>query len=208
MMQPNLERANQIVKLFCEDGLTGNQIGKQFGLSRERIRQILKRQGINPRECKLLLEYPPRLCPQCNEIISLQKRMLKRKFCSKQCRFVSTHETYHCQECGKAFQLYKKTYCSYPTKKYCSNPCKWQAWAKQRHWTKSFKYQRGHSISHNPFLTLQIGGSIFIEFNPAETQFPVFVKRIYQNGRYWSRKLNMTIHTKLFQRGIRVWRIA
>lgn len=46
--KPPSERAVQMSKLYAEDGLTLQQIGERFGVSRERVRQLIAPFGLEP----------------------------------------------------------------------------------------------------------------------------------------------------------------
>jgi len=81
-------RTTEIIRLRFEEWKTYEQIGKVFNISRERVRQILKAEGIDP-----ALPKPPeeedKVCPVCKTVYSV-KRGRTKKYCSKACRSKTT----------------------------------------------------------------------------------------------------------------------
>ena len=75
--------------------LTLKAIGSRYGVSRERVRQILKRAGAQTRA----LRTPLQPCPVCGESVG---RTAKR-FCSRACYSASIRIMLVCEECGAPF---------------------------------------------------------------------------------------------------------
>jgi len=69
---------------------TLDAIGKEVGVTRERVRQILKKRGL-PTKAK----RTPKLCAACNIRIEAS-----RKFCSPECRKKNSSITFTCSFCG------------------------------------------------------------------------------------------------------------
>ncbi len=76
---------------------TLQQIGNKFGVTRERVRQILKRDGLETRHFRQ--HY---LCNHCRKVI-IGNRGLKPKFCSRVCRSKYYDVELICDGCGKSF---------------------------------------------------------------------------------------------------------
>ena len=73
---------------------TLQQIGNEFGLSRERVRQILNSQG---EETQSLRRVTPQQCQRCGDIIAKN-----RIHCDK-CQYELHHVQVICDQCGKLF---------------------------------------------------------------------------------------------------------
>lgn len=67
------ERDAEIVRLRTEEHLTYKQIGERYGISRERVRQVLRRAGVDTRQSLherwlvVAKSYQPPCCPRCHE---------------------------------------------------------------------------------------------------------------------------------------------
>lgn len=83
-------RADQIVKMRFEDRMTYQEIGDRFGVSRERIRQILIDCGSYAKLPKPP-EFDDMVCSysKCGKVFQV-KRNTKRKYCSPECRSKDT----------------------------------------------------------------------------------------------------------------------
>ena len=120
----NSQRDQQIEALF-KGGLTLQEVGDKYGLTRERIRQVyIKKTGVNiknVREIQQELQYGKSNCEYCGKEY-VQKHKLS-KYCSYECRRECHFYTYNtiniCKVCGLgfSFQLTKRNrsrgiYCS------------------------------------------------------------------------------------------------
>lgn len=75
---------------------TLNEIGAKYGVTRERVRQVLSRAG------KVTSAYHQTyLCIQCGKDMGTEEKL----FCNKQCRYDYGHIKIACSYCGK-FQEY------------------------------------------------------------------------------------------------------
>lgn len=87
--------AQQAIRLRKDNPcLTSSDIGRELGVTRERIRQILARDALPTR--RLHQEY---VCQQCGTTIQQPRR-----FCSLKCRFEYNHPVIECDQCGKLFR--------------------------------------------------------------------------------------------------------
>lgn len=84
-------KRQQVVELRQKNPcMTSTWIADKVGLSRERVRQILKSEG-------LMTKRPPRLCPQCGKTV----RSRRQVYCSWKCRRKDTYIKAACDYCGK-----------------------------------------------------------------------------------------------------------
>ena len=72
------------------DGLTYREIGEKFGVTRERVRQVLKE--LSPELCGHIDSRQRMVCKQCGEVVLKKKRW---EFCSRRCssKYKATHPT-------------------------------------------------------------------------------------------------------------------
>ncbi len=89
-MEITKERRRHFILVLRENGETLDSIGKVFGLSRERIRQIINEGESNPSE---LVEYRK---PKHNKFYGLEGRDYKREM-------IREHFNYTCQMCGRVW---------------------------------------------------------------------------------------------------------
>lgn len=82
------------------------QIGSRYGVTRERVRQILKEAGLPTKaEGNLCYNYPnQRFCLNCGKV---RLYSTQPKFCSAKCRTEYTTIDVVCLQCGMLFQLYQ-----------------------------------------------------------------------------------------------------
>lgn len=96
---------------------TATKIAEQVGLSRERVRQILKKHNERTRK---IAGY----CRTCSNVLTNRQR----KYCSPECRHKDTYVQVSCSVCGKMKEVRAK-YLIGQTKRgyqdfHCSNKCK------------------------------------------------------------------------------------
>jgi len=96
---------------------TLDAIGKEIGVTRERVRQILKKRGL-PTKAK----RTPKLCAVCSIRIETS-----RKFCSTECRKKNSRITFLCSFCGLSVEWPKSVYNAQKRRGYrnihCSREC-------------------------------------------------------------------------------------
>lgn len=87
-------------------------IGDKVGVSRERVRQILKRDGLKTKATSKRKVY---LCLNCGKELDGQRK----KFCSRTCQYEYGHPLVECVECHKLFRVriaqllrYERSFCS------------------------------------------------------------------------------------------------
>ena len=128
-----------MVKMRCDSGLTLQGIGNEFGVTRERVRQVLMGCGIDCRtfpETNRVYNRTEVECEQCGkafEVAAHQVKKQKRYFCGKRCRYEYMHPTFVCDRCGKQFRRVRSQMSvkiggsrrdpRYKGGKYCSEEC-------------------------------------------------------------------------------------
>jgi len=102
MKEHNTKRNLRIVELFIEEHKTLNDIGIEFGLTRERIRQLLvmcvgrdemKAYLVDNqkfRKAKFDNALPERSCPNCGKIF--KSRIKTKRYCSRDCSKEHKHK--------------------------------------------------------------------------------------------------------------------
>lgn len=105
---------------------TLQEIGNRFGVSRERIRQILSTNNIQTKNYKWLLRY---YCLECGTELVGHGRA-NRKFCSVSCCNSYKRITVMCDNCGALFKRrasellwYPNTPAHQPKHSFCSRKC-------------------------------------------------------------------------------------
>lgn len=108
------------------------EIGRHVGLSRERVRQLLKEAGLQAKS----LGHREQLTLRCaicgsENMVFPSKATSKNYACSDACRLDIYHPWVACDNCGR---LERRTLCSLMRagrlghqKLYCSNACKWSS---------------------------------------------------------------------------------
>jgi len=104
------ERNKEIIKLVKE-GKTYQEIGERFGISRQRVQQIAKKEGIKKERKK---KYK---CIVCGKEIKTQ-----RKYCNT-CRENLKKPTFICINCGKFFRRYLSE-AKVKNIRFCSDKCR------------------------------------------------------------------------------------
>jgi len=79
--------------------MTLEAIGERFNVSRERIRQILKKAGL-PTKAQILRKY----CLHCGK----KRKNRYRNYCSKACYHYDTHTLIPCDVCGRLSEYHIK----------------------------------------------------------------------------------------------------
>lgn len=97
MPSRNRDREQQMAAMRRQ-GHTLQAIADQCGLTRERVRQILKRTGVTPPEKE------PRLCPVCGETYQARKRQQHH---NRECMMKSKRQNFTCSVCGVTFTVLK-----------------------------------------------------------------------------------------------------
>ena len=96
---------------------TLDAIGKEVGVTRERVRQILKKKGM-PTKSKRI----PKLCSVCGVRVEAS-----RKFCSPECRRKNSSITFQCSFCGVDVTWARSVYNAQKRRGYknihCSREC-------------------------------------------------------------------------------------
>jgi len=111
--------------------MTLEAIGQQVGLTRERIRQILKKNHVPTRATS---KFPQRKCANCQKplVDTHGHRMYVRSsspaksYCNTQCRQAKLYDYYSCDYCGKLVWKRKKEYKHLKTLSqtfHCSHRC-------------------------------------------------------------------------------------
>jgi len=133
LMAEMTEKREEIKRLRVEEKWTLEGIGNKYGLSRERVRQILKSVGVTG----LPYAYEStRKCTQCKKEVPIIRRphnpFSRNFFCSDKCR-----KDYHtvlltCDGCGKMFTRSKVLVSRNVGQKkfFCSQQCGGRAVAK------------------------------------------------------------------------------
>ncbi len=107
---------------------TLEEIGLVFGVTKERVRQILKRAGL---PTKHLYDYPQHECLNCHRLFG-SYALRNRTFCSDSCRWQYCYPLVKCDFCHIFFRR-RRSYVERTKKRagriYCSQRCfgKWFA---------------------------------------------------------------------------------
>jgi hypothetical protein len=80
--------------------LTTTSIGNEVGISRERVRQILKSSGLQTRKY-----YKRYVCNNCGEKIIPSAEYNSKLFCSRECHDAFYEFSVECAMCGKLFTI-------------------------------------------------------------------------------------------------------
>ena len=125
----NITPRNQIIIDFRLEHpeLTLEAIGKEFDLTRERIRQILKEAEVETKSSTFIQREEERLivpdCIRCGKPVS-KKRL---QFCSMECRYPLGSTTFACAFCGIEKTIRTTTYIERTSrylKLHCSRTCR------------------------------------------------------------------------------------
>ncbi len=98
--------------------MSAAEIARQLGISRERVRQILKKNELTT-DVRIFQE--PNHCVYCKIVIKNNK-----KYCSKECRHLNYLITYTCDYCGAQKTVKKSQYTASRRKsihQFCSHTC-------------------------------------------------------------------------------------
>jgi len=111
---------------------TLNEIGQQVGLTRERIRQILKHNNF---QTKAINKYPTLKCARCQKLITTPKGYTLhvkpdntpgKRYCSVYCRQFGKYDYYSCNYCKKLIWMSNARYKIRTTRNktfHCSKKC-------------------------------------------------------------------------------------
>lgn len=125
-------RKDEVLALVAQrgDSVSLAEIGREVGLSRERVRQIVRKAGSHGGSRG---EQPELICAECGKVFTVRPSRLRqgRRFCSPECSARSQRGTrtpvlaFRCQFCGeiytrKASEVKRGT-------RFCRNVCqgKW-----------------------------------------------------------------------------------
>ena len=113
---------------------TLQRIGETVGVSRERVRQILKAEGLSTKAFRVS-KYPPKVCKYCYKFTENQ-----RSYCNTECRTKAHWVKYNCHYCGDEHSMWK-AYWKRQSKKYknhyCSTSCASKSYWKNRKFEQS-----------------------------------------------------------------------
>jgi hypothetical protein len=123
-----------IADLYSKRGVSQADIGRAFRISRERVRQILTRAGVDTQTIET--EKRKRLWRECSCGKLFYGGDKRRKSCSAKCRSKRHHFVYECELCGKPHTVFKSA-SKRMANRFCSNSCR-GAWL-----SKSLKTKKG-----------------------------------------------------------------
>lgn len=101
MEKQKVERNNEIYNAYTKGNKTLNEIGIEYGLTRERVRQILTSLGYTPRRT-LVSERITNICRYCTRPF-VTPIYLKKDYCSKDCRHRDIFTAIQCKVCQKTY---------------------------------------------------------------------------------------------------------
>jgi hypothetical protein len=115
------EQSIEIAKMRHDNPcLTLQQIGNKYGISRERVRQVLAKQGTTTKH------YIKR---QYSECLNCGKQTTNKLYCTKKCRTDYNQITLVCDNCGKSFNRKKSDIIrtsnneNYKGHQFCNSTC-------------------------------------------------------------------------------------
>ena len=120
-----MQSRNQVRKLrLAQPKSTQYQIAQQIGISRERVRQLLKDMELPTRRPT----NPVRYCPRCKDPIPKERH--KNTHCSQKCYAASCQVTLTCDTCNNQYQVLQRTLTAKIKKNhqycFCSVTCRTQ----------------------------------------------------------------------------------
>lgn len=124
------KRNKELISAYQERSpfVTYELLGKEFGITRERVRQILRSYGVDVDSIKAerhKQKYKTRICKMCKTKFEVSRLVLKgssKICCSAKCRSQFLRKEYKCKKCGKSFIGYKHKQRPYYYQ-YCSHKC-------------------------------------------------------------------------------------
>lgn len=131
---------------------TLQQIGDEFGVGRERVRQVLNLESVETKSLQRLTTG--KKCQRCGEIISGRQR---KDYCSK-CRYELHHVQIVCDQCGKLFWRKASQVLVYPNRKmehnhfFCNRVCFGKWTGKNNGFGKNPRNIKHYSLSLNIIL--------------------------------------------------------
>ena len=102
--------------------ITLQGIGDICGISRERVRQILKESGNETCSYKRIVTYKCLVCGK--EYHPSQRTTTSKKFCSKECRYNYNHPIVECIQCHNLFKISTINQLIRYNNSFCSRTCK------------------------------------------------------------------------------------
>lgn len=86
------ERNKEMARLHTEEGMTFEAIGAEFGISRERARQVIRAQGVSRKDTltSRLVDWACAFCGKTEKLTPSQAD--KRKYCDSKCASRSRYE--------------------------------------------------------------------------------------------------------------------
>lgn len=101
MEKQNVDRNNAIYDSYTKGNKTLEEVGIEYGLTKERVRQILAALGYTPSRT-LASERVTNVCSYCNKSF-ITPIYLKRDYCSKDCRHRDIFTAIQCKVCQKTY---------------------------------------------------------------------------------------------------------
>lgn len=173
---PKRDRTIELLAELCPDGKTGagvlTQIGREVGLSRERIRQIAVELGYTPtRRSQMLARLTG--CRYCGDVFDPHGS--KRVYCCRVCRKKDWHrmkyEMRKC-ECGREFECPKASH-----KRLCSHACR-NLYASQFHRPFTpIELDKVKAELGNPFTTAKVRQTYGLTLVGAYTRIRKLIRR-------------------------------
>lgn len=83
---PCIKRNAEMVRLHVEEGYRQVDLAERFGISRQRIAQILRRAGVTDMESRLATGFGLWTCQGCGKVCPSTEALRGRFYCSAACR--------------------------------------------------------------------------------------------------------------------------
>ena len=120
-----VDSARVVAVRLANPCLTLESIGTRFGITRERVRQILAHKGVETRHKRLVDRYE---CLQCHESFVPKSYLVKRgtpwvyTYCGRACKSVSNLVDLICIQCGGPYQR-PITHLKRSNSRFCTKVC-------------------------------------------------------------------------------------
>lgn len=142
-VKPNYKRKLAMVSTRLRNPCaTLEQIGGKFGVSKERVRQVLSEANAPTKSIRIKNQYH---CLNCGKLIQTQGK----KFCSHECQHLYSQIPIKCSECGEIFHISKSQLFARETRRkvegyWCSKQC-FGKWLSRNHGFIKHPENRGHA---------------------------------------------------------------